>query len=165
MVARAHTEAEIAQLAAQGTAELRARFSAADVDAPPPVNVVNAVALIDGETLEYRGRRYPVRPIGALDGLRLMVISSRLAEAQSGPDPLAALRASYADVLREVHRLCRPPGWRGWLWRLRRNPFRDATFAEVKQLLDFCARCQTTSSVRYRGQVMDNPVGLPTSSR
>ena len=120
------------------------------------LNVANALHFSDPEILEYRGKSYPIEPISATDGLRLMQLGAEIEAASAnpgtGPKALGQFVSLYRKLVRTIGRLARPSGWRGVAWRLRPNPFRHATMGEVKEILTFFGRCQTRSSVRYRTQ-------------
>lgn len=123
---------------------------------PPAANLLNALHLTEPETLRFRGREFRVAPISGLDGYRLMALAASFEAAQERDDP-GQTRQRFRALLRELGRLARPPGWRGWLARLRPDPFRRANFREVQELMGFFGRCQTTSSVWYRFRKTEEP--------
>lgn len=103
--------------------------------------------------LPWGTRTYAIRPIRHEDGLDLLELALRLEAVFEDGDPAEMLR-EYRRVVREITRRCwmllRPRWVPAFLWRLRPNPFRRATLAEVKDILGFFGRCQTTSRVRHR---------------
>lgn len=146
---QALSQSEIDRLAAEGRRELERERAARP---PAFANVENALHMAEPETLEYRGRRFRVPPVSAIGGLRLFSALERLHQAANEDAPPPVLFAAYRGVLEEMRRLARPPGWRGWLWDLRPNPFRRATPAEIRELANFFKRYPTRSRVRYRWQ-------------
>lgn len=144
----------------------RARAKRAPASAPPAptrrnLNVI--LALGDQEFIQFRGRAYGVPPIPLRAGERLLATYLAALEAARGlavaaiaqEDDLAR-RAEYFDHLHQLPEqlwaLTREPRRAlRWLRRigLRRNPFRDATEAELLELAHFFYQRRT----RSRGQV------------
>lgn len=126
-------------------------------EAPPPprvVNVENALHLHEPEVLEFRGLCWPVEPISGPEGLKLMALADALEAArQSGAGALLVMHAKITDFM---WRLVKRPNLLRRLFPAR-NPLRRATMLEVAHLLNFFARLQMTSSVRYRFQRDGSP--------
>jgi hypothetical protein len=116
---------------------------------PELVNLQNARTLGGNEMLEFREQRWRIRSVDYDSGLELLERTERLKEVAGDR---SAYRAALAVVVEQLGRMARPAGWRGWLWLWRKNPFRDATLAEVMDLVGFFGRCQTISRVRHRFQ-------------
>lgn len=159
MVARAHTQQQLDQLAAQGVAEIRARFGNT-LEQQSPANGENAIHLSEPEVLEFRGLRYHVPPVSFPAGLHLGHLAAQVdAAVEAGED--AQLRAFYelADYAWSLI-WPKPTGWRRFVALFHRrpaNPFRQANQKEILAVLRFFARLQTTSSVRFRFQQDGSP--------
>lgn len=117
---------------------------------PKIVNVENAATLDDPWGLEFRGRFYVVRPIGARLGFRLQFISLRLfqiSQADEADTSRDLLQEYYSLMLdaQDLFRDCvRPSTWiRRLLWRVTKvSPFVDCTQREIEELLDFFSKCR-----------------------
>ena len=138
------------------------------VPATPPAGPRNVEAVLSIGQMEYvafRGRAYGVPPLPWRLGQRIAVAhQAALAAAEAlrlAPTDGATL-ARYYDALSRVPPLlwqaCRPVGW--W-WRalaflrLHRNPFREATEAELIGLTHFFL------SRRMRSPDLSLPMGHP----
>lgn len=139
--------------------EAYAREHPQPVRVPRGRNVGPALTMLDDQrlTIEYRGRRYELLPVGVADGIRLADVRSTIEGLSgqlstkenartylAGTKAIIALARKYLRPLRPIPRL---------LWRLgvRPNPFRGATEREVSQLLGFFLGCRMMSRVRYPG--------------
>lgn len=144
-------------------------------DGPPrvgrPANAGAVLLLVGGDVLEmtYRGRLYEIGFPSFEDGVRLTLASHALEALEEDATPERYL--AYLEALRLVasmapkylkpavpspelplrhrtglrlRRLC-------WILRLRLNPFRNATEAEVGLLLGFFLRSRTRSRVGSPG--------------
>jgi hypothetical protein len=123
-------------------------------DSGPRVANLGTVRELNGPApLPWGRRTYAIRPIQHEDGLDLLELALRLEAVFEGADSAEMLR-EYRAVVREITRRCwmllRPRWVPAVLWRLRSNPFRRATLAEVRDILGFFGRCQTVSRVRHR---------------
>jgi hypothetical protein len=148
MVALAPTSRE--QMAANHARDARQRPAARAVT---PANHARVVALAAPETLFYRGRAFRYRPVSWEAGIELVHACYEKDAIDDDAPPseqYEAEKAAVARVLAALKACARPPGWRGWFWRWRANPFATATDAEIRGLISFFARARTTSSVGYR---------------
>lgn len=128
--------------------------------APRPRNVRPTLYLLEQERVEvpFRGRMYELRPVSFADGIRLLEaeadISECVAREVTGRDAARQYAAAARLIIRMAPRYLLPRGRVRrlfWRLRLRRNPFRKATDAEVGEILGFLFGCRTMSSVRYPG--------------
>jgi len=129
-----------------------AAMAAEEREARPRVaNVRAALEAWNPRPLVYRGRRIPARPIAWDDGMRLLEAAGELERwgAEGGQD-LWALRTLYRQVVDLCWVALRPRWMPRWAQRLRPNPFRRATEAELAEILGFAARCRTISLVGHR---------------
>ncbi len=135
----------------------RTRFPAGRQPAPPAVNVGAALLLLEDDSVRipYRGRMYELGHVSFTDGLRLVAARSAVEALEDG-EPTPENQTAYLQALRLVVRMA--PRYllpvkrvRRFFWRLRirRNPFRNATDAEVGQFLGFFLGCRTRSRVQY----------------
>lgn len=130
-------------------------------DGPPaeaPANVGTMLLLAGADVLEmtYKGTLYELGHVSFEDGLELTrarealeQLEEAVTEANVRAYALAAQRVvdMAPKYLFPVHGRFRRLRWR---LRLRRNPFRDATDAEVGLLLGFFLRCRMRSRVGSR---------------
>ena len=147
----------------------RKRFPAGRQPAPPPANVGAALLLLEGDSVRipYRGRVYELGHVSFEDGLRLVAARTAI-EALHEAEPTPANQTTYLQAMRVVVSMA--PRYllpvrrvRRFFWRLRirRNPFRRATDAEVGAFLGFFLGCRTRSRVQYPGAAVSEFV--PTS--
>lgn len=147
----------------------RERYSVDRPNGKPPANVGPALHLIGAESIRvpYRGRVYELGYTSFEDGLRLVRARAAIVgidEADTSPESLAAylqavrlivsMAPRYLLPVTRVRRLF-------WRLRLRRNPFRSATEAEVGHLLGFFLASRTRS--RVQSVTPANPELVPTS--
>ncbi len=165
MRAERPARAVIEELAREG---YRKRFSAGRQPAPPPANVGAALLLLEGDSVRipYRGRMYELGYVSFEDGLRLVAARSAI-EALEESEPTPANRAAYLQAMRLVVSMA--PRYllpvkrvRRFFWRLRlrRNPFRSATDAEVGHFLGFFLGCRTRSRVQYPNAAEREPAPI-----
>ena len=141
------TRAELEEIARE---QYHARFGGGA--ARPEIRNRQAVLMLaEPERLYYRGRAYEVRPVPYTAGIRLLEMQERFRAFAEAPPTAESVR-EYARLCREAvrlfRRLVRPYGLRRLIWPLCRNPFRDATEAEIGGLVGFFSTCRTRSSVR-----------------
>lgn len=126
---------------------------------PKPRNAAPALLVLGAERVAfaYRDVAYEVLPVSFDDGLRLCEARAALDAAADDdrltPEVARDARQSLRFVASLATRYLRPVRWwRRLLWalRLRRNPYRRATEAEVGQLLGFFLGCRTMSRARSR---------------
>lgn len=143
----------------------RARYRQVFPDGPPvrrsrARNIGPALRTMDAERLEIAigRRRYELLPVSFEDGLRLLQARQAIEDMEEESVPKPETIRAYRDALRVVVRLAprylAPRGpLRRLLWRLRirRNPVRRATEAELGQMLGFFLGCRMSSRVRYPG--------------
>jgi hypothetical protein len=146
-----------ADLLAASREQYQRRFPALDVPTPVARNVRPTLIVLGAEGVEipYCGRMYELIPVSFEDGLRLTEARARVTDLHDRdltPDNLRAYRGALRVIVRMAPKYLVPRGrLRRVLWRLRvrRNPFRDATDAEVGELLGFFLGCRMMSRVRY----------------
>jgi len=140
------TRAELEEIARE---QYRARYT--DRGRPEVRNGRAVLMLAEPERLYYRGRAYEVRPVPYTAGIRLLEMQERFRAFAEAPPTAESVR-EYARLCREAtrlfRRLVRPYGVRRLIWPLCRNPFRDATEAEIGGLVGFFSMHRTRSSVR-----------------
>jgi len=133
------------------------RFPKGRPAGPPPSNGRPTLVLLGSESyqvLAFRGRGYELGHVGFEDGIRLVEAKAAveaLDESDPTPENVAAYLAALRLIVRMAPRYLLPIGRvRRLLWRLRLrlNPFRRATEAEVGQLLGFFLACRMRSRVR-----------------
>jgi hypothetical protein len=125
-----------------------------------PRNVGATLATLGAQRIgvAFRGRVWELLPVSFEDGLRLTVARSAV-EAMEDEGSITPEKARfYHEALRSVVALApkylRPAGVVSrllWRLRLRRNPYRAATDAEVGQLLGFFLASQMRSRARFLG--------------
>jgi len=131
--------------------EMLARHKAAGgIWADPPSrdtrmqNVDEALQLGAPLVFRYRNRKIVARPLPFHAGVRLMQLAEAAEDAANRKD-----WPEYAKHAGEAMRVCWQhaghPRLPRWVQRLRRNPFRDASMAEVREILSFFGRCQMLS--------------------
>src|SRR5690606_15331519 len=135
--------------------ERQARVAAAmaevERERPTVANIGPAREICTPRPLYYRGRRILPRPITWEAGLALLEAASALEQRARTPDgDLEELRRLYREVVDLCWVALRPRWVPRWLQRLRRNPFRRATEAEIREILVFLGRCRTISLVGSR---------------
>ena len=135
--------------------ERQARMAAAmaevERERPQVANIGPAREIWEPRPLMYRGRKILPRPIRWEEGLELLEAAATLEEwAKRRDGDLDELRRLYRRIVDLCWVVLRPPWMPRWLQRLRRNPFRGATEAEIREVLGFCGRCRTISLVGYR---------------
>lgn len=127
------------------------------VRAPRQRNAGPTLQLLDEQRLEVeiRGRSYELLPVSFTDGIRLIEARraiEELEEAEPDPDNVRAYALALRTVVQMASRYLRPRNpIRRLLWwaRIRGSPLKDATEAEVGQLLGFFLGCRMRSRVRY----------------
>ena len=133
---------------------------------PAPPKVRNAQALValgEHRPLRWRGHAYRVPPLPFRDGARLLVVSQVLAAEyeEAGGDVWAEVfeLAAPSRALARARIMCGDLVQRR---RFSRNPFRNATPAEVRDLIAFfLAVPDETPSLRAKGaQTVDLLDGL-----
>ena len=135
----------------------RKRFPASRGPGPLPANVGAALLLLEDDSVRipYRGRIYELGYVSFEDGLRLVAARAAI-EALDKAEPTPVNRTAYLQAMRLVVSMA--PRYllpvqrvRRFFWRLRirRNPFRSATDAEVGHFLGFLLGCRTRSRVQY----------------
>ena len=146
----------------------RKRFPGGRQLAPPPANIGAALLLLEDDSVRipYRGRVYELGHVSFEDGLRL--VAARVAiEALDEAEPTPANRTAYLQAMRLVVSMA--PRYllpvkriRRFFWRLRirRNPLRSATDAEVGHFLGFFLGCRTRSRVQYPKAAASKPVPI-----
>jgi hypothetical protein len=118
--------------------------------APAVANIGPALEAWTPRPLYFRGRKILPRPVEWDDGVALLKAAAGLEEWAKSDDGFEELRARYGRVV-ELCWTCARPRWvPRWVQRRRRNPFRRATEAEIKELLHFFGRCRTISLVGHR---------------
>ena len=136
----------------------RRQFPTGPRPGAPPANARATLhLLVQGDVIRipYRGRVYELGHVSFEDGIRLVEARAAIV-ALEDVEPDEENTAAYLGALRTVvalapryllpmNRLRRL----FWRLRLRRNPFRSATDAEVGHLLGFFLGCRTRSSVQY----------------
>ena len=133
------------------------RFPAGRQPPAPPANVGASLLLIEGDSVRipYRGHVYELGHVSFEDGLRLVAARTAI-ESLEEADPTPANQAAYLQAMRLVVSMA--PRYllpvkrvRRFFWRIRirRNPFRSATDAEVGHFLGFFLGCRTRSRVQY----------------
>lgn len=124
----------------------------------PEIRNVGAAATLLGDVIEYpisAGRFYQVPPTPYPVGLRLQTIAREVRQAQRARKAgdtraQAALSALYAEAVDLFGRSVRPMGGlRRLLWPVTRNPFRQASEAEIGALLLFFYSWTMRTRVRF----------------
>lgn len=132
-------------------ARVAAAMAEAERERPAVANIGPAREMWDPRPLYYRGRRILPRPIAWEDGLELLEAAAALEEwAKRRNGDLDELRRLYRRIVDLCWVALRPRWMPRWLQRLRRNPFRRATEAEIREILGFAGRCRTISLVGHR---------------
>lgn len=148
--------------AAMLAAHNRVAAAVAAEDRTEIANVGVALEVWTPIPLYFRGRRILPRPVSWEDGLRLLEAADALERwARTDSGDLATLRTLFRRVADLCWIAARPRWLPAWAQRLRRNPFRRATEAELREVLRFFGRCRTISLVGYRSRT-DQP-RRPTS--
>ncbi|HEY8504972.1 MAG TPA: hypothetical protein VIL46_10345, partial [Gemmataceae bacterium] len=114
----------------------------AAASSPRVANTDAALQLHAVLPFRFRGRRIPVRPLPFHDGVLLMQLAERAEEASRRGDWRAYGQAAF-EAMDICWRNAGPRWLPRWVQRLRRNPFRRASIAEVGDILRFFALCQT----------------------
>ena len=125
----------------------------------PPANLRPALLVLGEEAVRtaYRGRDYEVLHVSFADGMRLALARQAIeslasADAEMSDENVDAYLQAMRLVVSMAPRYLRPVSRvRRLLWRLRlrRNPFRSATDAEVGHILGFFLACRMRSRVQY----------------
>ena len=126
-------------------------------------------ALGDVVRITHRGRLYELGHVSFEDGLRLTEASAAIesikdATAAATVENLATYLRAGLTVVGMAPRYLRPVTLVGrllWPFRLRRNPFRNSTDAEVGQLLGFFLASRMRS--RVGPATPEGPPDVPTS--
>ncbi len=148
----------------------RKRFPEGRPRGKPPANAGAALLVLGAESVRipYRGRMYELGHVSFEDGLRLLSAQEAI-EALEGSESTPENRAAYLHAMRLI--VAMAPRYllpvapvRRFFWRLRirRNPFRKATDAEVGQFLGFFLGCRMRSRVQYPTQAAERELA-PTS--
>lgn len=125
----------------------------------PRVRNLNAIhALVETRSLVIGRRFYRVPPIGYRAGATLDALRFELERLSDDDVPEAERSALLTAGLDRAVEIIKPlliptSGADRWLWRLfrvRRNPLRDATEREIGQVLAFLAVCRTSGPSRVR---------------
>jgi hypothetical protein len=149
-----------AELERMAHEQYQSQFGGERPAATRPRNVRATRLLVGAEQLciEYRGRPYELLPVEFADGVLLAECRAAVEEIEDEAKLSPELVRDYLVALRKVVALApkylRPAAGVGrllWRLRIRRNPYRNATEAEVGQLLGFFLGCRMRSSVRYPG--------------
>ena len=163
MAPREEVEAVNRKLVEEHRAQLRAALGTR----PPFVNAEEASAIDEPTLFAYRGLAFYAKPVSYPMGLRLNALLLRLEQARprlaDGDSPEATLaevsrsmaeaESAYGEAVRLYARLAyRARGWRRWLRAVLPNPFRQATEAEIGELLDFFWKCRTGRSIKQSQQ-------------
>lgn len=102
------------------------------IHAPPQTEDVPAF-----EPFSFRGRTYIRGPLSARDWLQLSYLLNQFKQAKAEGD----LKAALAEAVDELHSQVRPAHRLARLrYRLARNPFKDASPAEIGVLIGLIAR-------------------------
>ncbi len=167
MIAERPRRAVIEAMAREG---YRKKFPEGRPEADPPANGGPALLVLGADRMRvpYRGRVYELGHVSFEDGVRLVL--ARSAITSIGDDSATPANVSaYLEAMRVIvgmaPRYMVPVGRvRRFFWRLRirRNPFRRATDAEVGHLLGFFLGCRTRSRVQYPTAPVDRELA-PTS--
>lgn len=120
---------------------------------PSAVNTGGAIDLEGDAVLPYRGKVYLVPPLPVRAGLRLYDLQEtvrRLSDREKSGhtlsrDQVAELAAAYDGQVRLFHRLIRTRWLRRRPWR---NPFLQASIAEVALLGKFFSGCRIRTRFR-----------------
>ncbi len=128
--------------------------------APAPTNGRAMLLLVGDDTLElaYRGTLFELGHVSFEDGIvcvQAKAVLERTDESEEiTSESVALYRAACRAIVELAPRYLRPVHGRlrrlRWRLRLRRNPFRNATDAEVGQLLGFFLACRMRSRVHSR---------------
>ena len=160
--------AVIEAMAAEG---YRKKFPNGRPEAAPPANGRPALLVLGADRMcvPYRGRMYELGHVSFEDGIRLVLARAAIVGLGADDDPTPENVATYLQAMRVVvamaPRYMVPVGRVRrlfWRLRLRRNPFRTATDAEVGHLLGFFLGCRTRSRVQYPTPAADRELH-PTS--
>lgn len=125
--------------------------------APKPRNVLPTLLTLGAERVAFafRGVAYELLPVSFDDGLRLVEARAAIDVASHDdrltPEVARDARRALRFVVTLAPRYIRPIRWYrrlAWALRLRRNPYRRATEAEVGQLLGFFLGARTMSRAR-----------------
>lgn len=151
---------------AQGQEFLRAAVR------PPETEIRNAATAAEGDAIsifEYRGIHFKAPPLSYRVGIQLQEIYytlqklGRAEESKEFPDEesqvehLEKLAECYERALKLFQESCYPIAfWRRWRHK-RKNPFSDASSAEIGELLSFFSLCRTKSRVRLQPSLMHRP--------
>ena len=148
----------------------RQKFPEGAPAAAPPANGRPALLMLGADTFQvpYRGRLYELGHVSFEDGIRLIEArtgidglkdgeetAERVAAYLRGMRYVVGLAPRYMVPVKRVRRLF-------WRLRLRRNPFRKATDAEVGHLLGFFLASRMRSRVPYRAPAASRGA-VPTS--
>lgn len=141
---------------ANHTRKRRPRLDRAPLPPAATTEVRNTQAVLDLGNLKaflFRGQPFGVPPIGWKDGQRLVLLQASFNQYLSKQLDESAARgyfAAVAQVAPLLWQLTRPVGKIRRLMKrlgLHRNPFQEATEAELGQLLSFFQACRTMSSI------------------
>jgi hypothetical protein len=121
---------------------------------PDPQNRAYALALRGISVLRFRNRVFHVPPVSYPVGLELQGLHLKLkkiGEGSEDPESLRALLAVLEEAAAVCWSLCKPVALVDRLfWRWLTNPFLDATYQELGELLGFFFACRTRSTVRLQ---------------
>ncbi len=149
----------------------RRKFPEGRSSGAPPANGRPALQVLGADQLRipYRGRVYDLGHVSFEDGIRL--VEARVAimaireEEDPTPENISAYRRAMRVIVAMAPRYMVPVGRLRrlfWRLRLRRNPFRKATEAEVGQLLGFFLTSRMRSRVQYPTPAANREL-VPTS--
>lgn len=133
----------------EGASDIVRRMRDAGVAAEPQETVgrQSLMMLVQARRLPWRGQLYHVEPVPYQRGLKMDTIVAEMGQhTDRTPETLAAVSRLVRDLMKLFKRCVRPRGWRARVWWLTRNPFRNASDAEIKALLDFFYLCRRTPS-------------------
>ncbi len=148
----------------------RQKFPEGAPAAAPPANGRPALLMLGADTFQvpYRGRLYELGHVSFEDGIRLVEAQTAIASIEDDdatPEKIAVYLRAMRFVVRLAPRYMVPvKRVRRFFWRLRlrRNPFRKATDAEVGHLLGFFLASRMRSRVPYRAPAASRGA-VPTS--
>ncbi len=149
-------KAEVERIAREG---YKRHFPDGPPVAPAPTNGRAMLTLAGVDTLEipYRGTLYELLHVSFEDGIVCVMAKAAIEAAEGGPitpESVAAYGAACRAIVALVPRYLLPVHGRvrrlRWRLGLHRNPFRNATDAEVGQLLGFFLASRMRSRVHSR---------------
>ena len=145
------------EIEARAREAYRRKFPDGRPTGAPPANGRPALLMLGADAIRipYRGRMYELGHVSFEDGIRLVEARASILSLEDD-EPTPEKVAAYLEAMRVIVRLA--PRYmvpvrlvRRFFWRLRirRNPFRTATDAEVGHLLGFFLGCRTRSRVQF----------------